>query len=504
MDEMFAAWMNRVIANTRQRHLQRGSSLPDPTDKLKLLFAGYNGTRNTGSDVRVEEMLRQVRHLYGEHRVEATVFSFIKSYSAAYFGNAQQVTPAVTFPRYLGQIVPRFHGVVACEGSTFKSNFSDLLTLMMVGALGVAAASDKLSIAYGAEAGQMNPWPKRLTRENCQQSLVLTRNAASRDILGELGVPSELGTDTAWTFSPLPPAYGQQQLRNAGWRGEPVLIVCPINPFCWPVTASLTKGMARLLGFYRRSHYGRIFFFNSDPSVEERFERYLTAVARGVAAFRQRTGVFVALAASEEIDNVAVRRIAAKLGGAPTFSSTNYNIYQLVSIFRAADLMLSSRYHAIVTSMAGTVASAGITVDERIANLMNERGHSRLLAAVDDPDLEARVGDMLDDLQANAPAVIAASHRVVAKNLQIMAGMGTRFVDYVGQRFPNFEPRVRSRSWENYLPPLGRELQSLLADQSAVLGPAASADQTMGQVCSPVANMNSEFAEGCPSPLAVL
>jgi len=31
-----------------------------PGEKLKLLFAGYNGTRNTGSDVRVNEMLRQI------------------------------------------------------------------------------------------------------------------------------------------------------------------------------------------------------------------------------------------------------------------------------------------------------------------------------------------------------------------------------------------------------------------------------------------------------------
>ena len=34
-------------------------------EKLKLLFAGYNGTRNMGSDVRVDEMLRQIRHILG-------------------------------------------------------------------------------------------------------------------------------------------------------------------------------------------------------------------------------------------------------------------------------------------------------------------------------------------------------------------------------------------------------------------------------------------------------
>ena len=39
-------------------------------EKLKLLFAGYNGTRNTGSDVRVQEMLRQIRHVLGAQNVD--------------------------------------------------------------------------------------------------------------------------------------------------------------------------------------------------------------------------------------------------------------------------------------------------------------------------------------------------------------------------------------------------------------------------------------------------
>src|SRR5580698_350977 len=103
-----------------------------PGEKLKLLFAGYNGTRNTGSDVRVEEILRQVRHLFGEDQVDLTVFSFIKEYSKDYFGDARQVTPGVLFPTYLEREVPKYDGVIACEGSTFKSAFTDLLTVMMI------------------------------------------------------------------------------------------------------------------------------------------------------------------------------------------------------------------------------------------------------------------------------------------------------------------------------------------------------------------------------------
>ena len=51
-------------------------------------------------------------------------------------------------------------------------------------------------------------------------------------------------------------------------------------------------------------------------------------------------------------------------------------MYQMVSILRAGHLMISSRYHGIVTSMPALVPSAGVTMDERIRNLMQERGHS--------------------------------------------------------------------------------------------------------------------------------
>ena len=42
-------------------------------DPLKLLLAGYSGTRNTGADVRVEEMIRQFRHVLGDDNLELTI-----------------------------------------------------------------------------------------------------------------------------------------------------------------------------------------------------------------------------------------------------------------------------------------------------------------------------------------------------------------------------------------------------------------------------------------------
>src|SRR2546430_15819008 len=80
-----------------------------------------------------------------------------------------------------------------------------------------------------------------------------------------------------------------------------------------------------------------------------------------------------------------------KLGGVPVLTSDDYNIYELVSILRGCHMMVSSRYHGIVTSMPGLVPSAGINMGERIRNLMEGRRHGDLLMDVDGPGLEAKL-----------------------------------------------------------------------------------------------------------------
>jgi hypothetical protein len=71
-------------------------------EPLKLLFAGYNGTRNTGSDVRVEEMLRQVRRVLGARSSFARGDDAeLSSARKGYFGDAQQVYLPDIFPPFL-------------------------------------------------------------------------------------------------------------------------------------------------------------------------------------------------------------------------------------------------------------------------------------------------------------------------------------------------------------------------------------------------------------------
>jgi len=440
-------------------------------EKLKLLFAGYNGTRNTGSDIRVEEILRQLRRILGPDNVAFSVMTQDFNLTRGYFGDARQVHLPDVFPPFLHSEVRQHDGVVACEGSMFKSKFANALTTMMIGALGIASAQNKLSIGYGAEAGAMDVSLQRMCRRYCADSAVITRNIESQAVLGKLGVATELGTDTAWTFQPLPPAYGRQALHEAGWDGKtPVLAVCPINPFWWPVRPSLAKWAAHAMGgAYQNSHYRTIYFHRSGRDVEAAYERYLSEMADGVDRYRKQQRVFLALVAMEMLDRQACERMAEKLGGAPIFASDRLNMYEIVSILRECDRLLSSRFHAIVASMPAGVPSAGVTMDERIGNLMRERRHEHLLLKVDEPELADKVFTTLRALDAEADEIREAMGLAVARNLRTMARMGVYFEEHVARQYADFPLRRGVLGWEEYLPSLDPDLERLLEKHVGVL-----------------------------------
>ena len=464
MDLVLEAWVSGLIELSKLTWMLGAGRPWRPGEKLRLLFAGYNGTRNTGSDVRVEEMLRQVRHILGDDKIDLSVMTQNFDFTRGYFGTARQVRLPDVFPPFLRREVPRHHGVVACEGSMFKSKFANALTTMMIGSLGMASAQNKLSVGYGAEAGAMDPLLARMCRRYCGQSFIITRNEESQTILSELGVPTELGTDTAWTFEPRAADYGQKVLREAGWDGSaPVLVLCPINPFWWPVKASVAKYVARALtGAYRQSHYRSLYFHRAGPEVDAAYTRYLAALANAVDAFRKKHKAFLVLVAMERLDTKACRQVAERLGGVPVFTSEQYDMYQLVGILRCCHLMVSSRYHGIVTSMPALVPSVGVTMDERIRNLMCERGHDHLLLDVDDADLESKLLVALDTLCRERDAIRDAIGRTVVKNLKAMARMGVYFERHLQQHYPEFPVRSGLLSWEDYLPPLSPTLRKLV------------------------------------------
>ena len=463
-DFLLVAWVSALIEIRRFGWMFGLGKRWTRGEKLRILFAGYNGTRNTGSDVRVQEILRQVRHVLGAENVDFSVMTQNFDRTKGYFEGARQVHLPDVYPPFLFREVHANHGVVACEGSMFKSKFANALTTMMIGSLGIASGENKLSVAYGGDAGHMDDLIKQMCARYTRESLVITRSLESQQLLSGLGVPNELGADTAWTFEPHPPEYARKALREAGWDEKtPILALCPIHPFVWPVRASIGKYLAHVTtGAYKDSQYRTIYFFESGAEVDRKFAQYVSGYAKAAKAFLQKHRVFPILVAMERLDAVACREIAKEIPGTPVLTSDNYDMFQLVSILRACTYVVSSRYHGIVTCMPAQVVSAGVTMDERIRNLMRERGHQHLLLTVDDPDLEPRLLQVMESLVTEAEAIRENIGKTVVSNLKAMARMAIFLEDEVRRTYPEFPLRRGVVSWEDNLPPLNENLRKLV------------------------------------------
>ncbi len=450
-----------------------------PGEPLRLLFAGYTGTRNTGADVRVQEMIRQFRHVLGDDHFDGTLLTYDAELTRGYFPTMKQVPMPVVFPAFLYEQMRYQHGVVACEGSMFKSKFATALSTFMVGALGLASAGDKLSIAYGGEAGAMSSDLEDMVRRYCGDAFVITRNKASREVLGDLGITTKLGTDTAWTFEPAPDEVGRRILMEAGWDGvRPILALCPINPFWWPVRPNLRKTAEHaIFGLHSREHYKSLYFHHGGDEVDARQRTYLEALARGADAFARRHGAQVVCVGSERLDRPACEQLSALLGDVPVLVSDDHEMFELVSVMSQATWMVSSRFHAIVTCMPAEVLSVGVTMDERIRNLMDDRGTPELALEVDDPELAGKITAALEDVTARAPEIRHGIGATVVRNLEMMGRMGVMLATHVSERLPRFPLREgigkRGDPWD-HLPPLSPRLNALIAEHRDAIPPRSA------------------------------
>ena len=114
-------------------------------------------------------------------------------------------------------------------------------------------------------------------------------------------------------------------------------------------------------------------------------------------------------------------------------------------------------------------------MDERIRNLMRERGHSHLMLTVDDPNLGEKLAGVMEVLVRDEDAIRDALYGVVARHLKLMAHMGVYFEKAVHDCYPEFPVRSGIHSWEEYLPPLSPLLQSLVESHEGVVAAGGAA-----------------------------
>ncbi|MCD7894597.1 MAG: polysaccharide pyruvyl transferase family protein [Erysipelotrichaceae bacterium] len=408
----------------------------DNSKELYVLLVGYNGARNTGADVRVADIARQLQQHFGKDHIHISIMTLDEDNMRCYFDSSVQLIPFNTiFFIDLFKACCGNQAVILCEGSTLKSKFANALTLYFCEAAGIMKKQHKPCIAYGSEAGEMDSFLKRTVKKLCADTYFIARTQNSLDLIQQLGLKGHLGTDAAWQFDSS--SYEQwaiTQLRESGWDSvSPLLGIAPINPFWWPVKPSISKWLkSKITGDYSLQ-FQLWYFFSWSKQRKQLFDDYLDKIALAVNDFATKYACHVFIMGMERLDADACNKLQAKIT-TPTsiFLSSDYDGYKMAAILRKLSVLVTSRYHAQVLSMYNKVPSVAISMDERLDNIMQDMDLSEhQLLYVDDKNLASSLKNALEYVWFNQKQIKDTMELNLIHYQNELDKMGNFLMDYL-------------------------------------------------------------------------
>lgn len=340
---------------------------------IRVLMVGYNGANNTGAEALLLSDIEDVRAVLGS-QAHITVPTLNEANLRRYLaeGPTLRIAPMPTlFFASLRRMVRDSDLVLLVEGSTYMDNWGSPLLWAFLWATHCAAELGKPCLAYAVDAGNLRPAnARRVRRVASRTDLIVTRNRAAAGRLRTLGVtaPLQSTADNAFTFRP--------RTADRGWLARE-----------WPRAAGGVVGLATV-NFYlfpavmrlwgrRERCYKWPYYFSSSPERQAAGKLLARRYAALADRIVERTGMAVALICMEQLDEAIARRVHGYMRNkeaARVFSAREQDASRMTELLRGLDLLLTSRYHAAVLSLAAAVPQIAIGHDTRLDTLYRDLG----------------------------------------------------------------------------------------------------------------------------------
>lgn len=402
-----------------------------PGEKLKILLVGYNGARNTGADARVVALVEQLLAEYGEENISLTVMTLNADNIKGYFPECVNILQFPTFFCWaLFRAASSHHAAILCEGSMLTHTFADALSMFFCQAAGIMRRQQKPCVAYGSDVAPLHSRLARLAKDMCSEVLFISRSQTAHDVLTYMGFECVQGTDTAWTLRiDEKDDTGKDLISDRGWDGKrPLLGVAVINPYCWPVTSSLTKWIKAMCTGQRSLQYDKMYFFSDSAERRAAYHKYLSGMAEGVREYRRKHDAFVVIIGMEQLDGKACADLQSLIGGdSAIITSRETDVFHMTSVLHCLDALVTSRYHAAVLSMLrGGMPVVAVSMDNRLDGLFRElHFDSRYLHHVSDSDLAMRISRSLAMAEEDKDRIVENIRANVEKNKRMLKKMGS-------------------------------------------------------------------------------
>ncbi len=391
-------------------------------DKLKILLIGYNGAANTGSEARLLATIEDIRALLGQKAL-VTVPTLFENNLRRYIQESPELKIAPFNPIYFRdfyRLIKENDLVLLIEGSCYMDTWSCFLFWAWLWATRCAYTMRKPVVAYAVDSGDLSRAnQKHLCRIAGKTNLIITRTRPAAERIKTWGVtaPLEVTADTAFAFQTDPSDEG---LLNRIWPEATTGIagIAAVDFYRWPVVARL---WGRKEDCYRWPYY----FSKSSERT-----RSSDALAKGLAELAddlvQKTNKSIALICMEQLDEPMALKIKSRMtygDRARIFSAREYNASQITVILRSLDLLITSRYHAGVLSLAAGVPQAAVGHDYRLADLYEELGiKDEFFINYQAPNLFTRLSDLVKRLIDEETVLRARLETEYQKHLERATG----------------------------------------------------------------------------------
>ncbi|HET9250374.1 MAG TPA: polysaccharide pyruvyl transferase family protein [Actinomycetota bacterium] len=375
-------------------------------DPPRVLLIGYNGANNTGAEALLQADIEDLRAVFGDDALltvpalkdPANLRRYLRE------GPNLRIVPMPSiFLATTRRLVREHDLVVLVEGSAYMDTWTSALLWYFLWATRCAHREGKPCLAYAVDAGQLRPRNQRLVRRVASTTdLIVTRSEAAAQRLREWGVtaPIEWTADNAFSFEPRAEDHDRGR---AIWPGaeEPAVGIAAVDFNRWPV-------VIRPWG-KRENRYRWPYYFSASP----RRDRASANLARGYARLAdhviQHHDRSVALICMEELDEPiahAIHREMADPDRARVFSSREHDASRMTLLLRSLGVLVTSRYHASVLSLADAVPQLAVGHDLRLRTLYAELGLApRYFLSPDGPDVFDRMTEAVDELLSDPPEV---------------------------------------------------------------------------------------------------
>ncbi|MDD1768283.1 MAG: polysaccharide pyruvyl transferase family protein, partial [Methanomassiliicoccales archaeon] len=361
------------MGNANNSNSDPGRSAKSSSGTPRVLLVGYNGANNTGSEARLLTIIEEFRYVLGSE-VEITVPTLNEGNLRRYLKEGPKLYIAPVPSLYffaMKRLVKENDLVVLVEGSCYMDTWAYYLLWAFLGATKYAHAMGKPSLAYAVDSGEVSDANRlRIAREASKTDLIITRTCAAAERLRTWGVtaPIEVTGDQAFVFEP---HLEDEGLMRRVWpeAGSSVAGIAVVDFYIWPV---VVRPWDRSRYLYKWPYY---FSHSNERSLAS--EALAGSLAAQADRLTEQHGKHVALICMENVDEPLAREVRRRMKRpdlARVFSSREFNSSQMTSVLRNLDLLLTSRYHASVLSMAAHVPQIAVGHDLRLEDLYGEIG----------------------------------------------------------------------------------------------------------------------------------